>query len=124
ETEAGQVFSPPYVAERARTDEENERGRAEVRHPPSEKNPRRGTTGGESGIDADVIDRHQDHDRTANQIDGRDARGCGDRGGGSGRGDRRTHGANMVDGRRAGKYTTAHDPNRTRFAAARRRPLL
>src|SRR2546421_10863893 len=29
-------------------------------------------------------------------------------------------GANMVDDRLAGKYTTAHDPNRTRFTAARR----
>ncbi len=49
------------------------------------KKMRSGAAGGESGVDADVVDGHENHDGAADEIDGRDA-GCGRRCDGSGRG--------------------------------------
>src|SRR6266850_429866 len=73
EQETRQIAVLPTIEESARASEKDESRRDEVRHPACKENPRRGTTGRESGIDADVVDRHQDHDRTPNQIDRRDA---------------------------------------------------
>ena len=64
----------PAVRECAGSSEEDERGRAEVRHPASEEDGGRWSACGHTRIDAHVIDGHQDHHRAADDVDGAQAR--------------------------------------------------
>src|SRR5258708_1237280 len=48
--------------------EEDEPWRAEMRDPSSKKDPRCGTTGRQSGKDADVVNGHHHHDRPSNNV--------------------------------------------------------
>src|SRR5580765_7192013 len=63
------------VEEDAGSGEKNEGGRAEMRDPPGEEDAGSGTVGGKAGVNADVIDGHDDHDGPADDINGHDARG-------------------------------------------------
>src|SRR5437588_11216757 len=60
--------------ERGGAGEEGEPWRAEVRHPTREEHAGRRAAGGHAGIHPYVIDRHEDHDHAANQVDRADAR--------------------------------------------------
>ena len=71
---SGRVRERAAVQKRAGPGEECERRRAEVRDPPREEDRRRGAAGRHAGIDADVIDRHQDHDDAAHDVDGLESR--------------------------------------------------
>jgi len=64
EQEAGQIGVFAAVKEGARAGEEDERRSHEVCHPARKENPRRGTAGRDARVDADVVDRHENHDRT------------------------------------------------------------
>ena len=65
------------VEKDAGASEEEEGGGAEVGDPAGEEDSWCGAASGESGVDADVVDGHQDHYGAADYVDGGDARGCG-----------------------------------------------
>ena len=73
------------IEEDAGAGEEDEGWGAEMRDPPGEEDFECGAAGGKTGVDADMIDGHDDHDGTADDIDGSDTgrgRGSGDDGSG------------------------------------------
>src|SRR5262249_38475549 len=55
--------------------EEYERRRAEVGDPAREEDAGRGSASREAGVDADVVDGHEDHDRASDEIDRANAAG-------------------------------------------------
>jgi len=73
------------IEEDAGAGEEDESRGAEMRDPAGQEDAGCGASGGEPGIDANVIDGHEDHDGAAKDIDRGDARrGSWNRDGGSG----------------------------------------
>jgi len=57
------------VQKRSRAGEEHERRRAEVRDPAGEKDSGGRPAGGDARIHPNVIDRHQDHHRAADDVE-------------------------------------------------------
>src|SRR5215831_20101333 len=63
------------VEKRTCPSQENKRGSTKMRDPAREKHARRGPTRRHTGIDAHMINGHQDHGDAADKIDGADP-GC------------------------------------------------
>src|SRR5437660_1744366 len=60
------------VEEDAGSGEEDEGGGAEMRNPSGEEDSGSGAAGGQAGVDADVVDGHDDHDGATDNVDGSD----------------------------------------------------
>src|ERR1700722_2622302 len=71
---SGQVAMLAAVEEDAGSCEKYEGGSAEVGDPARKENTGGWTASWNAGINPYVVDRHQDHDCAANEIDGRDSR--------------------------------------------------
>ena len=61
------------IQEDAGPSKEDEGWGAEMGDPAGKEDPGSGATGGEARVDADMIDGHEDHDGSADYVDGGDA---------------------------------------------------